>query len=278
MKLEHINPEKNYVFHYLDANALINIVQNKKLWATNIAYMNDDREGKVAQSFIEEALRRGNCGGKVINNDAKWILERFLASTRFAFSTSFSERYDNLSMYRTYAPASGGYCIGFDEEYLKSIASVQYVKCSYDKQLQEQTVADFIITIIDHADNIISQYPDINQRANVLIGKYHNCLEDMSISFKTPEFVTEEESRIFVTGKPWDERKLRVSSKGNIILPYVEIDLPDVNTDIVLCRGPNESGELADKGLTELYHIAKASDSKWNIHKLNPMETGYRNV
>lgn len=48
---------KNHLYHYTDASALIEIVRTGKLWATDINYMNDSREGTVAIKHIENILK-----------------------------------------------------------------------------------------------------------------------------------------------------------------------------------------------------------------------------
>jgi hypothetical protein len=281
LKIDFIPNSGNFVFHYLDANALINVILNKKLWATNISYMNDEREGKIARNLIQEIIQRKRMLPFKVDEEFMFILERFISSMRFSFSSSFSERYDNLSMYRTYTPSSGGYCIGFEEDYLKSIPRTQYVACDYDATSHIEKLGEFLSVIYDSSQKIKEQYPDLNSRANKLINQYHKDLEDLSIGFKMSEFITEEESRIYTFSRPWEERKLRVSSKGNIIIPYVELELPDMETNVLICQGPNESPELANKGIEELHCMGMLSNShqsKWKLHKLGPANSGFRNI
>jgi hypothetical protein len=200
---------------------------------------------------------------------------------RYSYSTSFSERYDNLSMYRTYTPSSGGYCIGFQEDYLKLIPRTQHTICDYGEASHIQKLNELLSVIHDSSLDIKEHYPDLNARANKLIDQYHYSLEDLSIGFKMPEFITEEESRIYTYGRSWEERKLRVSSKGNIIIPYVELELPDVETNVLICQGPNESPELVNDGIGELFHVgtySKPHESKWKISRLVGEASGFRNI
>ena len=135
---EQAEPESLY--HYTTLEGLLGILEKKKIWATNIRYLNDTKENRIIANLLSDELKR-RCGhgtffdllapnrNEEMNRNepasvdsllygdfvAKWL------ASLFVFVTSFSKKGDSLSQWRAYSGRSGGYSIGFRPEYLKAV-------------------------------------------------------------------------------------------------------------------------------------------------------------
>ena len=75
------------LYHYTDLNAFINIIRNKKLWATNFAYLNDHKEYTWILALLEKYIT------DIQNEENKSI-----ASIDFAEVHKFLKTQKNLSI------------------------------------------------------------------------------------------------------------------------------------------------------------------------------------
>ena len=133
---------RELLYHYTDQRGLIGILGDKKIWATNIRYLNDTQEGRIIFSLLfDELSSRSNAGPLFealgINKDEdsphdevvdEAILSRGLAvstwvTSQSVFVTSFSARGDSLSQWRAYSGRSGGYSLGFEKDYLVAVGT-----------------------------------------------------------------------------------------------------------------------------------------------------------
>ena len=130
------------VYHYTDISGFKSIIENRELWASHIAFMNDESEfshGKnlfkrhlesriksvsgVEQFILKDTLNR------LDNEISGWIMPH---SSKDVFSLSFSYNRNSLEMWRGYGRDSG-IAIGFDyslcnnppEENFKNYDSIQ---------------------------------------------------------------------------------------------------------------------------------------------------------
>jgi len=250
----------NHIFHYTNASALIQIVRTRKLWATQIEYMNDSREGSLAKQHLRNILPSYN-----LDEYVNKVFDRFLSIGRQAYITAFSPRYDNLSLYRTYGPSHGGYCIGFGKSYLTEIPLLNLIDCEYSLDTQRESIHLFIKEMISTIDKHRADFDLPIDNALHIERNYtfFDRLSNLSVSHKSAEFVTEEEVRL--VSNNWSGRDLRVSSLGHVIIPYVEIDLPNEKIDVLITLGPNTNHKLATQGIQEIHHIAKKEGCNWDI-------------
>ena len=105
-------PTNGVLYHYTDFAGLKGILESHTLWATYNRVMNDASEQVYAESLLSEEIDRLLAGSEIRKfipfNPAK------------CFLTCFCETENLLSMWRGYAGAGGGYCLGFDYASLKS--------------------------------------------------------------------------------------------------------------------------------------------------------------
>lgn len=270
---------ENIIYHYTDAKSLIEIIKTRKLWATDIRFMNDKREGEIAVNHLKHIGQKLlRLEGIEITPFIAEVIEYFVNSSRHNYIASFSKRYDNLSLFRTYGPPDGAYCIGFDWEYLNDIPGVSCKFCEYSYETQTSDVALLFQKMIKDIEKGQHEGKSSLHTSNSLVQnpKYFNRLAELSVIHKSPEFFTEEEVR--VVSHNWKERQVRVSSREHIIIPYVEIDLPNTETDVLITLGPNSDHQLAQHGFQEVGNLANISGTQWKLH-FGPWDlSGYRTM
>ena len=141
--------EPDILYHYTSQKGLLGILQTKKLWMTNILYLNDSSEYRHTIDLLKSEIEKrkkllpplkfeGLLSSKItpednINNRKHHILdilkmfcETLIDSSgkdtfpqRYVFS--FSQKGNDLNQWRSYCPKEGGFSIGFDYQRLLSI-------------------------------------------------------------------------------------------------------------------------------------------------------------
>jgi hypothetical protein len=269
----------NFVYHYTDANAIASIVKFKSLWATDSNYLNDRNECKIIRNIITNIVE-GYYPDISLDEYEKTALRHFLNSDAKAYMVSFSKRKDNLPIYRTYCPTNGGYCIGFTEEFLSSLSNLHYVHCIYCDKEQIEWAKGFVSRFLSNLKIVKSKY-DTPQLASNQILKESTLFGELihaSIKFKSSEFSSEEEARLFATRTNEFAINTRASWGGNLLIPYASISLPNVKTPVFLGYGPNTQELLACNGIQELARIEILNGCNWNISAGPMIDTGFRNL
>lgn len=128
------------LYHYSTSAGLLGIVNQKHLWLSHVAYLNDEQEYSYGLNLIQEVM------------DAEYepLFRVNAHENSFSpiFSMSLTEEEDLLSQWRGYCP-NGGYSFSFDQDQLNtmllhetpSILSLprrclKIGKCIYDKDEQ----------------------------------------------------------------------------------------------------------------------------------------------
>ena len=65
------------LFHYTDASAVLSIIGNKKLWLTDIRFMNDSDEALDGARYVAEEIKELIRSGNVIGDQALFHLQDF---------------------------------------------------------------------------------------------------------------------------------------------------------------------------------------------------------
>lgn len=150
-----IRPPKT-LYHYTNQQGLLGIIGERKIWATEINYLNDHSEFNyaclLAKEIIDEFIK--NHGARIMQ-DALTTLKRTIdtfpeIAEIYVFSLSIKD--DLLSQWRAYGDKSSGYSIGFDSLYLRQLIQAgpaHLLPCIYDEGDQRDLMHD----IVNHAIN-----------------------------------------------------------------------------------------------------------------------------
>ena len=155
-----------HLLQYTSKEATLGIVESTCLWATSILYLNDADEFHHVRDLVANWIKRTRQDNSLefpkdyrllTGRQAVFVrfLERQLTGQRalHTYVVSFSALADDLSQWRAYG-ASGGFCLAFEPEWLKKVASKQHfelMECVYDdseknvliEELMLEALADF---------------------------------------------------------------------------------------------------------------------------------------
>src|SRR5260370_26658051 len=172
------------LYHYTEQKRLMGILDSKRLWATDITYLNDSMELRygfeIISSVIGSKIAEGYDELKSFLEDVKLYVNLNSASTT-AYVTCFCEDGNLLSQWRAYANHGAGYSIGIEA---KALVGIEYEgpgrlitetllrKVLYDRATQEQlvknTIDRFSSLFQDALKTTQAETPSINLVANPL--------------------------------------------------------------------------------------------------------------
>ena len=233
-----------YLYHYTTANGLIGIIgkekdDKKKIWATNIFYLNDWEEFivgiKMAQKYLEEL--RDKASATIDSQRFDWLIKEIknIGPKRSlpVYVSSFSKNSDELSQWRAYC-AKGGYAIGFPINRLRALAEKQdfvLKRCVYNKNQQDKIIRQSV-------DEALQKGPGENQillagsnaeslirptLSNQLIWK----LTQVCPLIKNTAFKSEEEYRLISKPRAGNNFEVKFRDQEGSVIPYVEFSLDD---------------------------------------------------
>lgn len=258
---------KQTLYHYTDLNALLGIIQNKKLWLTGAYNLNDHQEIKWALSKIYEKLVEYN--ERCSDNRAELCWQLIELSVGVPYICSLSEAPDLLSQWRAYASNGDGVSIGLKKEALPASnrlpinSIIPKDSLSLHKVIYQETTQN---EIIDNLLGKLFQFKELNSEAHTQMSLIASNLSGIVSLFKNEAFYEEQEWRIihrpFITGnheitssrvnQSISEPRYRISN-GKRLVTYFEYDFwgakpEDIFSEIIL--GPRS--EVSDYDLSIL--------------------------
>jgi DUF2971 family protein len=222
------------LYHYTDQQGLLGIVRTGKMWATNIEYLNDQREYRHALALMEECLRARQPDHRALKLLKRWLSGK--AKPIESYVCSFSCEADSLAQWRAYGGAAGGYAIGFEGETLRQAAGkndMKLVKCVYESE-QQSTIVEAVINDVMASlhEPLLSEYVEI-----------------LAPRMKHSGFAEEREWRLVGS---WEDRRPEDKNfrKGaSMLVPYYEVDCQPIACVVV---GPTIHETLARRSVQRL--------------------------
>lgn len=281
------------VYHYTSLETFYHIIDqasNKDitLRATNVDYLNDHTEHLIAiqllkQKLIEydKSLDQGNSKGfvELLNDKRMSFFRRKDFEGMYPYIISFSECWDNLPMWNTYANKSNGVALGFDKTKLKQLANNRlehrFDKCIYDSTDYEKFLSKNIHTL--HNCTIVDYSIEFNGGLDSdILEEHHYYLPIL----KNEGFEYEKEYRLIVPHTFNDNEDLKFQPSDGLLKPYKEILIPfDYLTEIVLAPGLN-----LEKMKSPLALFLGQKEQRLSLNKvdgkihLRKSEIPYRNI
>lgn len=169
MKAKQISPIQEWVlqtipeklWHYTSMQGFMGIVSGRKIFASNVRFLNDREEFihglKIAQEIIE-GLDEVDANGWKVRQQVKKLVDGFfggaLSHTRLqVFVTSFSTAEDQLSQWRAYSHGTVGASIGLDLRKIRpdpKIGSLAaFAPCVYDDNKKKELISGTIKNFVD---------------------------------------------------------------------------------------------------------------------------------
>lgn len=283
------------VYHYTNPTALKSIIETGTLWATNILYLNDQKEFKYAIELFDKIIQESNSSFIENLRDSQRYKDFIEGQhtfgsvyiTSFTFDKSLQDSTSNnsnkLSMWRGYCP-NGGYAIGLNIKFFyskdnkfyrfKSKSSYYLAKCIYERDEQY----NILKTIVDKSDaylRSINDNNDIQKRTE----EFFRTILFFAPILKHPAFKEEEEVRFVLFERLQNEPKFKSEHfnceykyflRKHFLVPYVEYEnKSDFKKNLSsIFVGPMSNQDLAKQSVEMLLKtqgypktdIVKASD------------------
>lgn len=251
--------EENTVYHYTSLETLNNIInqaneQYLKLRATHIDFLNDYTEHSIAIDLLKNKLiEYDNSLDKNISknfhnllNDKRMSFFRYEEiDDLYPFIISFSECWDSLPMWNTYANKSKGVALGFDKDKLSKLQGFKFEKCAYESMEYELYLSKNIERI--HSCLKVNSYgmmSFLSGFGSKLLNQHFKYLPIL----KNKSYNYENEYRLIIPNKVIDNEELKFQASDTLLKPYKEILIPfECLTEIVL--GPQLNLEKLKSGL-----------------------------
>jgi len=234
------------IYHYTSQRGLLGIITEKKIWATNILYMNDSTEFtysvELAYSEVEKLRKISR------NNEDISFLELINTNLRAMnvwlyakniYVCSFSTESDQLSQWRGYCPNGNGFSIGFNfDSQLLDFSRQQgfdLFECVYNQSDQSEIIKEFLVEALDKF-HLISAKANLDDRTTQALRTFefgHKFLRIAS-RFKHPKFSEEKEWRLISQPISSDNSQVRFREGKSMLIPFFEIKLTENKDDELL--------------------------------------------
>jgi len=259
------NTDKNepptILYHYTTVKGLTGILEDKKIWATNINHLNDSEEYNGSLSKLTKQIKSLT----ILPNYAFLyddVLELLKEYSHHIYVCSFSEKKDDLSQWRAYSSYGNGFSIGFNRLKLDKLKQVTLGKCIYKPEEQDAKIK----STIDKLKSVV-----INNEGQDNPGRIINDIMEKFVMCapynKHNAFGEESEWRIVTYVHDEQIIKFRLG-KAFLLIPYCELGFQDGNgkspiDEIWIGPKPNMSEwKLSLEILKRKYGIREIYESK----------------
>lgn len=257
----------NVLYHYTSLDGLFGILEDEKIWASKIHYLNDSSEFSYAVSLLRgylwERLRRDNTLQTVVNR-IRVELENSI--NMHIFVCSFTEKGDLLSQWRAYSGNSVGFSIGFKVKKLIELATKEgfYLhKCIYNKKEQIRIIEGYGCRILKE----LKSNDDLE-----FWGQHIAEFLRIAPLLKNRHFKEEAEWRLISRPKMSSSENFKFRKSATTLIPYysIPININELITQII--AGPNNNS--LSLGALNTYFIKR----KFKNIKLKSSEIPLRKV
>ena len=200
------------LYHYSTSNGVLGIVSEKKLWASNLLFMNDSSEIENGTRIFDGAIRNAERAG-LLDDDGEPFSDWGINGPEFnisfgIFGVCFSELGDDLSQWRAYGQA-GGYSLGFSGLELQAmhsrgIATLDQV--IYD-ELRKVSIAEATVSAAIQEWRLLKAGPakTLKQRTKAFRDVLEHTIRHCICIMKHHSFAAEREWRLFVANAELDD-------------------------------------------------------------------------
>lgn len=246
------------LIHYTSLEVLIEIAKERKLFASEIKYLNDASESYILNDLIRNLIKRKPTPRDPIEEQLLEWLDIRRNSKPLVFVACFSEKQDDLYQWRSYCPPNKGVCFGVNARRLTEKCSEQNFKigrCIYDRQkhqsLAEKLLEAFLRVAASEQNSDSSAAPP-NQKFFASFYKIEPEFLQVSCLVKHNAFEHETEWRIVSDPHSnYVAPEIKYRAGKSYLIPYLEFSLPENARGIEF--------EFADVGPTPNLRLAQAS-------------------
>ena len=232
------------LYHYTSAEGLLGMVQNNALWATQVQYMNDEREWHHAVDLGRQILKTRAHSALGLQSDMAAMLYEVMGGKTMSrtFAFSLTEKEDLLSQWRGYCP-TGGYAIGLKTDLLVAQAArcgFTLRQCVYEDSEKRRAIEEIVL----RKASALTAWPLAEAERVKLVVDFVNEVRVLAEVFKDSSFEEESEWRL-VGLVPAGDARSRWRTRGGLVVPYaiLEMGIHSLVSEILI--GPKVDKELA---------------------------------
>ena len=255
-----------HLYHYTSAEGLKGIVENRRIWASDIFSLNDweeffhgrDAAERDLDKLLADALGKDCQTIQWIKNEISQIT---VGMSLHTYVCSFSEEQDDLGQWRAYCPR-GGFAIGFPFARLRELtrendSHFSLKRCTYRKEernaIIKTVVEDALKQKQDAYTKLLANAGDQTAESAIrcaLSGALKWQLFEVCPTIKNKAFEGEKEWRLISAPRSdnyKNSRKFRI--RDGLTIPYLEFPLNDADlwSQVEVCVGPSPYPEEANK-------------------------------
>lgn len=251
------------LYHYTSMESFKNIVETKRVFATNIYYMDDDAELSYGIDILKkkcEEIKRESSGKdtEIVEQYIAW-LEIMSQPARPFYVCCFTEEDDDLNQWRSYTPPRLGINIGFDAPPIVERMTAQMWKfesCIYGKKHQSNLIDAFLEQFVNANRKWGTDQPG-NEGYTTNFERTGNFVFNFLARLKHPAYSEEKEWRL-ISPMMQSMRNVKFRVGRSMLVPYVDVEIygsQDNKLDIQrIVIGPTPHNELALKSIRSLMH------------------------
>lgn len=288
------------LYHYTSSRGLLGILEEGRLWATNLEFLNDPTELThtigLAEKLTYEQIVLLSAKEPLFSDLLDGVfqsIDSYASSFQF-FATCFcQDGGDTLSQWRGYGDRGSGYSLGFSVQDLEKGlerytteergTGVHLVKVVYSEEEQRERIIHLLSELLNTLSRIVKELSEAEAKdqfpwmRNVFLVNLFSYL----FSFKNSGYSEEREWRIVM----WGQTKggngdspatlletIHFRPSEQFVIPYTRLNLspPDVQPERLpvaeIVQGPRLQPEVGAKGLSTL-------KSEWGYDAVNIRES-----
>jgi len=252
-------PAPGRLWYYTTADTFAQIIESKKIWATQISCLNDHSEFRYSVRLLREAMKGYTDQG--FDADTRWLAEHVYtlladdgADASWFFVLCMSEKKDDLSQWRAYGGGEGGVAIALRPQELRprtqnfgGLAAV-----SYDEAKQQELVKDIAAATVELFKSGLASRPGAVREkwAEAFLIEWREAVIWFAPILKHPAFEKEEEWRLLCPFGPGDLTEIRIKQRQSLISRHLPLSfgdkLPICEVMVGPCRHPGVSRVSVD--------------------------------
>jgi hypothetical protein len=196
------------LWHYTTGTSLLAILNSNRLYATQVACLNDSTEIHYGTNLLREAFGTLQSDQSLGENERKLLAEVVRNATPTAvmpinaaskwFVTCFSQLRDDLSQWRAYSGGENGFAIGFTAGgFFRLGGPHNLVKVNYDGDLHRKLAAKIArATLQFFKEGLAKRAGAAQDWPNEFLVEWDMMLSYLTPMVKDPAFQSEREYRI----------------------------------------------------------------------------------
>lgn len=243
------------LYHYTGPPGCIGIISGLQFWATQVQYMNDEKEVRHAADLAREIMSQKyrKRGTPALYDQMGHALDSMHGANTFI--VSFSENEDQLSQWRAYC-RNGGVCLGFSGSGLVETigfnAGFKLRKCIYEEEAKIGLVEEIVEYCFSAYENSPSK--DENSMNHFISNEFYPRLLLLATTLKNETFKEEAEWRL--VGGPFSYKDPRFGWRpgSDMIIPYLKYSLGDDPPIVSACSGPSRQAIDAGRSMSSFLH------------------------